>query len=105
MALVSRALGVAALMLCLLTASAAWAVSGVVYDGASFQPISGVQIFLVDDATGVLVPREQLGPGQQGQRTPITGQYQFDTPAGVFRLDVRAPDGYQFPAKKLPYGA
>ncbi|MCC6809143.1 MAG: hypothetical protein IT381_17070 [Deltaproteobacteria bacterium] len=89
--------------LCLI-AREARATSGVVYDADTFAPVSGAALTLVDDATGQPVPRAQLGPGQQGQRTGATGAYQFDPPAGTFRIVVAPPIGlYEFPAA-LPIG-
>ena len=64
-------------------------------------------MFLLDDGTGQEVARALLGPGQQGQKTPTGGAYQFDPPAGRYRIDVR-PDlsALVFPSsKKPPLGA
>lgn len=90
--------------MCLFAADA-FAVSGVVYDGASFEPVSNAVITLVDDTSGAEVARNVLGPGQQGQRTGAQGTYQFDPPPGTYRIVVAPPVGlFEFPGRP-PIGA
>ncbi len=65
--------------------------------------MAGATLTLVDDATGAPLPRDKLGPDQQGQKTPLSGQYQFDPPAGTYRVIVAAdPDAFAFPSQKRP---
>ncbi len=100
----ARVCFVAAVAIGMCVSAQAEAVSGIVYDEQSFQPLAGAELYLVDDASGARLPREALGPGQQGQRTGSGGSYQFDPPAGVYRIELIAPAGYHFPARALPLG-
>ncbi len=93
------------LVLVLCWTSSAAATSGVIYDGKTFEPVAGAVVTLVDDGSGIPVSRAMLGPGQQGQRTGSGGEYQFDAPAGVYRIVVTPPLGlYEFPAAATPLG-
>lgn len=84
----------------------AHAVSGVVYDASTFEPIAGAELVLLSDNTGNPIARELLGAGQQNQRTGATGDYQFDPPAGAYRIVVVPPAGrFEFPSRARPLGA
>jgi uncharacterized repeat protein (TIGR01451 family) len=85
--------------------------SGRVYVSTRGDLVGGALVTLyyddADPAAGgrsdVLVPAEQMGLGQQRQRTTSLGMYRFDAPAGhTYRLAVEPPLAYQFPSTNLP---
>jgi hypothetical protein len=84
--------------------------SGIVYDSITYSPIKDARVFIyyVDrcdqDDNKVLVPEEELGPGQQGQRTNQQGQYQFNLKVGRrYKIEVVPPGAnYHFPSVLIP---
>ena len=77
--------------------------NGVVYDTLSRQPIPGVQLTLVDAASGAQLPADCFDDAaQQGQRTLADGYYKFDlnfsepacTAGAAYRIELSADARY-----------
>lgn len=86
-------------------AEAQYVIEGVVHDAATLQPLSGVAVFLLDDATGdVVSPGALDDPAQQGRVTAEDGRYRFDVAAvGIVRLSIERPDAQiVFPSATRP---
>ena len=86
-------------------AQAQYVIEGVVHDAATLQPLSGVAVFLVDDATGAVVSPGVLDdPAQQGRVTAEDGRYRFDVAQiGIVRLTIERPDAQLvFPSATRP---
>ena len=73
--------------------------SGVVYDSVTRKPLAGATVKLVYEGTGVFNAASQTLEGTDTIVTGVNGLYQYlfinNPPAGVYRLEVTPPSGYQ----------
>jgi len=84
--------------------------SGVVYRAGTFGAVRGARVSLfIDDGDGdpsndVIVPEDQLLPGQQRQTTTGQGFYRFDPFPGNYRVGVEPPSAlFAFPSTTIPF--
>jgi hypothetical protein len=80
-------------------------VDGVIHDALTLAPLSGVAVFIRDDATGVVLsPGELVDPAAQGQVTGPDGKYTLAirTPQRVFLSLERPSEQFTFPSITKP---
>jgi uncharacterized repeat protein (TIGR01451 family) len=79
--------------------------SGVIYDSVTRKPLAGATVKLVYEGSGVFNPANQTLEGTDTIVTGINGMYQYlfinSPPAGIYRLEVTPPPGYQQPQAAL----
>jgi uncharacterized repeat protein (TIGR01451 family) len=84
--------------------------SGVVYRAATYASVRGARVTLyyddgdADPTNDVIVPDEELLPGQQRQTTTSIGLYRFDPRPGSYRLGIDPPSSlFAFPSSAIPF--
>src|SRR6185436_6107296 len=86
----------AAVLLCApaLARAQSFVVDGVIHDATTLAPLSGVAVFILDDASGdILSPGELDDPRAQGQVTGADGRYTLSVKAThLFRLSLERPN-------------